>query len=244
MPTEDEIRRLLYPRAPEWTAEGPSTQSLAEDISRWYENAGGLERAIGLAQDAGASWKPEAIYAKRPAVFEKTENGRYRSGEDNTMGSYDPTTGKVRLSPKFQESEQSHKGSGRQAILEHERSHGALGVEPLATDKPMAEAGGWWQTPGYGNYILTPSEMTVRLAQIKRRYANATGKIVDSPEEAEKALYWYMDNAPDEPKGPDRDPTGQGTAVEYLFQPAVRRKAVELMPKVVNADMLIGRLNT
>lgn len=238
MPTEDDIRRLLYPQAPEWTADGPVTQSLAEDISRWYENAGGLDKAVDLAQRAGATWNPKELHKKRPVVFENSDRVRYRSGKDTTQGSYDPTTETIRMSPNFRDSDVTPRGSGRQTVLEHERSHAALGV---SKDDTPYKAGGWFPTKGYGEYLMTPSEMTVRLAQIKRRYANATGKIVDSPEEAERALFWYLDNAPNEPKGPDSDPVGEGTAVEYLHNPDVRRKAMEMMPKVV--DKLIGRLN-
>jgi hypothetical protein len=237
VPTEDEIRRLRYPQPPAWD-EGPSSQSLADDISRWYENAGGLDRAIDLAQQAGAKWRPEDIYKRRPVTFEDSENVIYRASDKPVRGSYDPATGKVRMTPGYKTDVYADGKSGRQAVLEHERSHGALGVN--SKDDPIAEAGGAFSSPGFGNYVLTPDEMTVRLAQIKRRYAHETGEIVDTPEKAQRALYWYFDHAPQEPKGADYDPSGYGTVIEYLHNPAVRKKAAEMMPKVV--DTLIERL--
>ena len=236
MPTEDEIRKLRFPEAPAWGEAGPSTSSLAEDIARWYENAGGLGKAVQLAQSAGAQWNPDDLRRKMPVTFADT-------GKPSDLGTYDPNNGKILLQPRFQTEEMDRKGRfGRQMLVEHERSHGALGVP--RQDEPLAKGAGAFDRPEFGDYVMRPSEMRVRLAQIKRRYAHATGKIVDSPEEANKALLWYMDNAPNEPSGPDKDDTGQGAAVEYLYNPDVRRKAMEMMPKVVNADMLIGRLNT
>lgn len=231
----DEIRNLLYPKPPEWA----ESKSLADDISRWYEKAGGLDTAIDLAQQAGARWRPEDIYKDRPVTFEDSENVRYQSGKKPVRGSYDPATGTVRMAPEYRTDVYGGSKSGRQAVLEHERSHGALGVP--TRDDPVAQAGGAFESPGFGNYVLTPSEMAVRLAQIKRRYAHATGQIVDTPEKAQEALYWYFDNATREPAGADYDSTGHGTVIEYLHNPEVKKKAMEMMPKLV--DNLIMRLH-
>lgn len=240
MPTEDEIRALIYPPAPRWGDRGPVTKSLADDIGRWYENAGGLEKAIDLAQQAGAEWKPEAIYKERPVRFEDSKTGVvYRTTGKPAMGSYDRTTDTVRMDPGFLGDVYGNARSGRQSVLEHERSHAA--IDGSGGRNPVAKSGGAFDTPGIGEYVLTPSEMNVRLAQIKRRYAHATGQIVDTPEKAQEALYWYFDNAPREPAGADYDSTGHGTVIEYLHNPEVKKQAMEMMPKLV--DNLIMRLH-
>lgn len=43
----------------------------------------------------------------------------------------------------------------------------------------------------WSDYVANPTEIDVRLAEIKRRYSAATGRPVNSPEEAEKAFDWF-----------------------------------------------------
>ena len=38
---------------------------------------------------------------------------------------------------------------------------------------------------------MSPTEIDVRLAEVKRRYAQHTGIIVDTPEKAEQAIKWF-----------------------------------------------------
>ena len=40
-------------------------------------------------------------------------------------------------------------------------------------------------------YAMSPAEIDVRLAEVKRRYAKHTGIIVDTPEKAEQAIKWF-----------------------------------------------------
>ena len=59
-----------------------------------------------------------------------------------------------------------------------------LGPESLANDE------------GTRKYLLNPAETDVRLAEIKRRYAHHTGKLVETPAQAHEAWNWWRENSP------------------------------------------------
>lgn len=105
------------------------------------------------------------------------------------------------------------KDSDEQNSLEHELTHGSiLGGEnfrtPGITDKIRENKGPFspdrkyegdqaWHNPSAYyqpedlRYAMSPTEIDVRLAEVKRRYAQHTGIIVETPEQAEQAIKWF-----------------------------------------------------
>jgi hypothetical protein len=129
-----------------------------------------------------------------------------------------------------------------QYVLEHERSHSVFGpdqyVEPGVQDE-----GSRFANSRATEYLTQPQEMDVRLANIKRHYAYNTGRIVNTPEEAERALKWWgrnsddFDNeAPETERPPNHPKTEAGT---YLLLPdELKQKVLRRMPELVNSDLI------
>lgn len=201
------------------------TPTLGSQIGRWYENAGGLNKAVSSAQTAQQNrdpavlndntwtkWQPEDALTKQTPVYRKPLS-------PETGGYFRPATGNITLNSDTTPSYQ-------QGTLEHELSHAAFARDSstmlrmqAATRKPSAAD--WldwttygitpnkkWSTPQlaentphkpYGNaqhteYLLNPAEVDVRLAEIKRIYAQQTGKLVETPQQAHEAMNWYREN--------------------------------------------------
>lgn len=105
------------------------------------------------------------------------------------------------------------KDSDEQNSLEHELTHGSiLGGEdfrtpgigekvkenkgPFSPDRKYEGDQEWHNPSAYYQrkdlkYAMDPVEIDVRLAEVKRRYAQHTGIIVDTPEKAEQAIKWF-----------------------------------------------------
>lgn len=77
--------------------------------------------------------------------------------------------------------------------LAHEITHT---MEDPSTQSSYAIRKPFGRVPNVTNlnrrYITSPSELLARLANIKRRYAKATGHLVDSPVRARKAIKWMV----------------------------------------------------
>lgn len=177
--------------------------SLGSQVSRWYENAGGLDKAIDSAQQAQSrrndsvldgltwpKWKPGDVTDRKAPIKAKT-------GLDMDVivthadGLYWPSNGAVWLRDGIQ---------NRQSVLEHELSHGAFLRDESTADamERAAKNNPSWVVPHGGNessdrasYLLDPAETDVRLAEIKRHYAHHTGKLVTNPDEAKEAWSWW-----------------------------------------------------
>ena len=186
----------------------------AEHIGRWYNKIpGGLQTATTQAQQAmkqntqsgtiNRTTFPEWNTANlnHPFPIEHTHL------EAGTGGEYSPYNANIKLN--------IGNPIKQQAIKEHELSHGMFmkGDEwegrpdedvfrrNDVVDSTDPESGGSVQlnehynlglldnNPNrYQKYVLTPPESDVRLAEIKRRYAHDTGKLVTTPEEARDAF--------------------------------------------------------
>jgi hypothetical protein len=188
-----------------WAGYGPTT-TLGAQIGRWYDNAGGLDAAISGAQEAQKNrdprvldgllwpkWKPGDVTKRMPqavnrvAGLDNGTNGQWHAGTTEILlrAGEDPATGEPLVG---------------QGALEHELSHNAFSRNADTTrqqrDPLRADARDWIVPHGddYKAYLLSPPEVDVRLAEIKRHYAHHTGRLVDSPEEAQKAWEWWRWN--------------------------------------------------
>lgn len=105
------------------------------------------------------------------------------------------------------------KETDEQNSLEHELTHGSIlggkdfrtpGIQgkiqenrgPFSPDRKyegshkLHNPSAYYQPKDLG-YAMDPTEIDVRLAEVKRRYAQHTGIIVDTPEKAEQAIKWF-----------------------------------------------------
>lgn len=167
------------------------TFSLGDQIGRWYENAGGLDRAVDSAQQSMANRDPKVLDGLLWPKWEKkgldekfpvSDTG----GSPRSNGTFFPYSRNIYLKPGVKNS---------QAVLEHEGSHG-LFLPGRSVDAQMeaSKNSDRWDIPhgdDHTAYLTDPAEVDVRLAEIKRRYAHHTGRLVDSPEEAKKAFEWW-----------------------------------------------------
>lgn len=223
------IRRLVGPPSPEWGDRGPQTDTLREDISRWYRPAGGLGLAVFMSQVASdrngtQPFDPNRMDEEIPVTIERMQ--------PLMDGGWYPSSRRIAMSERLMA-----EPAGRQEALEHERTHALL---HQAADAPIDQTTRYSAnatSPDWASYIKRPSEMDVRLAAIKRRYAYHTGKIVDTPDEARKALKWYGRNHDSmDPKSEDFDANAKRAAGEYLLLPKDKRdRVLKRMTEVVNA---------
>jgi hypothetical protein len=107
------------------------------------------------------------------------------------------------------------RGGHPQTTLNHELTHAALQNPydtPAGADKPLFP----YHTPAMADpaddaafrehwqYEGTPTELDPRLAEIKRYYTDATGRQVDTVDEANRAFEWYHNaNGLERPGSPD-----------------------------------------
>jgi len=242
--------KLRFPKAPAWGDRGPRTETLKQDIARWYEPAGGIDAAISRAERAMRESPNDPLF---PDYSTGNLNARIRVQVEDLppgkRGYFDPYQPMVHLDDRY-----LAEPTSRQNVLEHERSHGVFGAgnwgkayakeEPVATGKYSKSQG---MPQSFTDYITTPPEVDVRLAAIKRMYAYNTGRIVDSPEEAERAIKWYGQNYDQLPKDTPDSPGGRKPydAGEYLTLPdEMRARVLQRMTEVVRnpIDDLIERL--
>ena len=212
----------------------PGSHAPSENIGRWYENAGGFDNAVRAAQDAMQTrdnlQAAEPVPARSPILY------RERWPRWEAENAYRPV-GQEPMKPSDAASTQGLYNSGRDAIRlregvpnapavrEHEETHAYLirGLPEKAQYsyyRPMR-----WGANGsllsqagqhdFIDYIQEPREIDVRLAEVKRRYAHHTGKLVDSPAAAREAWNWWRDNqstvypgynSPDRDDDPTMDP--------------------------------------
>lgn len=175
-----------------------SLETPGKHFGRWYDKIpGGFKRVVEKAKEVSntnrAAGSDVSGFAKRwPEMPYKNLN--------------DPTRVNWHAMPKdvsIFERQTSGQTKGRgfpvdlfsypssptsRATLEHELTHN---VFPGATDSSRRD--GWLKdyVDTFRDYLLSPSEIDVRLAEIKRRFAFATGELVDTPEKAKKAIEWW-----------------------------------------------------
>ena len=161
-------------------------------IGRWYKKAGGLDRAIEGAQqamdgrdfrvlDSGMwpTWQPEDVTQSRPAYYRRDMD------QPGVLGWWDPRDLGIRMAP-----------DANQAALEHELTHHYL-LRSLDNDRAVdaaTAASERWPSIPLKAYLTEPPEVDARIAEIKRRYAHFTGRLVNTPEEAKEAWEWWREN--------------------------------------------------
>lgn len=234
------IRYLRFPPTPAWGPTGPRTQTLRQDIARWYEPAGGIDKAVSSARQAMEQvdapflpWDTRGLDRPIPVVLEESPTQTWTGSKKPPLGVYDQRAGRVILNPAIDKYKQN--------TLEHERSHGVFGVHGTGQGISREETRFLDSAPT--NYITSPDEIDVRLANIKRQYAYNTGRIVDSPEEAERALKWWGRNSDDyqleAPKAEQHPYQPKSEAGTYLLLPEEQRqKVLRRMPELVNSDLI------
>jgi hypothetical protein len=243
----ERIRALVLPPSPPWGERLPKTKTLRQDIERWYANAGGLNRAVELARQAQAErakddtmpefpfWEPEMLDKE----FTVTAVGGFDDAAvpGSTRAVFYPRRQTIAIGPEVA----GGTAPGSQASLEHERGHGVFGGDyknAAYLDALIAARDDAGVMPRWRSYVTKPAEMDVRLAQVKRLYAHATGRIVDTPEEAQRALDWYIRNYETIPQDTPSSPalTRPEDAIFYNSLPAQKKqKALRRMTEVVSS---------
>jgi hypothetical protein len=232
----DDIRRLKFPATPPWGGNGPSTKTLREDISRWYEPAGGIDKAIDAANVA--MQQPEEL------PFRNWDTRMLDEQVPVVMAPLDPKINGL-YSAKTRRIFFNNDEIPTQNSIEHERSHSVFGPDQ-GKGIPLEDEGSKYTGARNTRYISQPQEIDVRLANIKRHYAYNTGKIVTTPEEALEAIKWWGRNSDDfEQQAPEREQPAfrpQAEAGTYLLLPEEERnKVLRRMPKVVNLIERLGQ---
>ena len=230
-PVED-IRRLKFPPTPAWGEGGPTTKTLREDISRWYEPAGGIDKAVDAAQVAMQQtdfpfkpWDPRMLDAQVPVVMAPLDS--------DINGMYTPALRRITF---------NNDQIPTQNSLEHERSHSVFGPDQIS-GPPLDDEGSKYASQRATSYLTRPTEIDVRLANIKRHYAYNTGKIVTTPEEAVEAIKWWGRNSDDfMQQAPEREIPAYKPRQEagtYLLLPEEeKQKVFRRMPELVNSDLI------
>jgi hypothetical protein len=154
----------------------------------------------------------------------------------NVGASYDPNTDTIhtdrnfddRLNRDFLEHELTH---SMQKVVDRKDSvtgfqNGRRVIKPRVD--PAEQYAAERFRPGMGEYLSNPHEMEAYAAQIKRNYYRSTGKIVDSPEEARKAMDWAV-----------RQAKGRGKTTKGLFSSSFQGDTED----AVTGQMLHNMLN-
>lgn len=241
---EERIRELRFPPELAWGEKGPETKTLRQDIERWYSQTGGLDKAVRSAMAAQDTrrrddslpefpfWEEASLDREFPVVIRDLPAG--------IRGSYDTEQQKVNM-PAAALADPFN----RQQTLEHERSHGVFGGDfkhPKYKDSLTPSREGASATAKWKAYTVRPEELDVRLAMIKRIYAYNTGRLVETPEEAERAVQWYIQNfrdlPPDHPDSPNGDSKDAKTIMGLPDRK--RAKAFRRMTEVVGGTFNDG----
>ena len=233
----------------------PGAKTLRGEVNRWYDNAGGFNNAVDKAQVAQRNrntsvlgnskwpkWSPQQLDNKVNVT--KGKNWRENFG---VSGFYTPSIGSLR-SPSIHLSNNSN-----QAVLEHEMSHSVFNPGISNTIKGMAfgtndahsnkSPNTGFLDSGHKRYISDPGEVDVRLAEIKRRYAKSTGKLVTNPQEAQEAWSWWKQNSNSYPSAINSDnpndnnsPTMHSSEFEYYdgAPQNIKKQYFNRMPELVS----------
>jgi hypothetical protein len=177
----------------------PDTLSLEGQVGRWYDAAGGIAGAVKSAtraqrvndanslldRDLWPHITPEAIARQFPVKY----GVPHKAGTHGTFNWGDNTIRTASEKPASY-------------ILDHEMTHAATAADGVGGKVRAAGTNPEksWNPPTSEDrqaYIADPVEVDARLADVKRRYAHYTGKVVDTPEEAIEAWEWWRENQAD-----------------------------------------------
>jgi hypothetical protein len=233
----------------------PGAKTFKGEINRWYDNAGGFNNAVDKAQVAQRNrntsvlgnskwpkWSPQQLDNKINVTM-----GPHWRENFGVRGTYTPSIGTLR-SPSIHLSNNSN-----QALLEHEISHSVFNPSISNTIKGIAfgandahsneSPGTGFLDSGHKRYISDPGEVDVRLAEIKRRYAKSTGKLVTNPQEAQEAWSWWKQNSNSNPSAINSDnpndnnsPTMHSSEFEYYDNAPenIKKQYFNRMPELVS----------
>lgn len=256
------------PLDPSLVAGGPPTTTLGKQVARWYENAGGIDEAVARAQEAQRNRDPKVLDSllwpqwKESSVTQIPVLVDEVPGLSNGGRGNGGTTGQIWGEYDFDGSVSINTNSPhRQSTLEHELGHASYSGTPRlrrGIEQGMRERrwGDSWADTTFQHYWSDPGEVDVRLAEIKRRYAQHTGKLVTTPEDAREAWDWWRKHegkfrpeynatlkAPIE--RPEDTPTLTPRAFEFYdtrLPDDVKEQLMHRMPELVRTEDRIRRL--
>jgi len=159
-------------------------QTPASAFANYYENAGGLANAARKAMEYNQAGNaptnaPELDLSDENLLKPRTVYRTSLTNPEVSGMSFDG--GNIVIKPPV-------RGFLSRKIAEHELAHQLQKQRSIESVTNPNRVGRSW-TPA--KWALRPEELDAYAASpIKRLYAQMTGKLVDSPEEAEKALNW------------------------------------------------------
>jgi hypothetical protein len=239
-------------------ATGSTVTTFGHEIAPYYKDVpGGYNAAVRSAVSARTA-HPTPSYSPlsfSPTSLERPVNVDVHPFEGRAYGVYAPRTDSVSLNSATL----AGKNPGAvQSVLEHELTHARV-QGSMATGENLLTPGGSklgpYAAPEHMAYFGTSIETDPRLAQIKRLYAQRTGRLVDTPEEGRKALDWYghgwfspsagMPSSPGAGYIHDRDGLLPAEVFHYYNQPPAafskwKDEAAARMTQLLGAGGLAG----
>jgi hypothetical protein len=202
--------------------------SFPEFVAPYYaKTPGGYSGAVRAAESARTlhptpSYQPLS-FTERSLARPVPVDSRVPPAGVTSYGQFDPATGRATMHPW---NIGPNAGQGRPGLarstLEHELTHARVqdlqpGV-PISEDSLLAgqsrTGAPFADTPrqaAYRRYASSAVEIDPRLAQVKRLYAQQTGRLVDTPEEADRALRWYNQ------AGHATDPNSEASTFRHVY---------------------------
>lgn len=244
---------------------------LSDYISRWYVNAGGLDKAVTEAEKARDQNNTTSAL-DRDIWPNITKDKVYKPFR---MITESPKPRSVAL---FSHSEQAAHFKDKKPdspIVEHELTHGVTtnstaynsSFDTSKPWNPMVRTNAYDReaTPTFeqantlpegrdtsfgssaARYWVESPEVDARVAEIKRRYAFYTGKLVTNPEEAKDAWQWWKNNQDKiNPQTTPESPTmGSDNFNIYDQLPDDKKQQIFLrMPELVKTDNAVTYAQT
>ena len=197
------------------TSTPPVLVAPVDAIAPWYENVpGGMSGAIARSKRSlRTTGLPEGYergglaYGNRLDLSTPVPVEPLVDGRATRWGSYDGDAARVSPETFASTAEGGYKGTP-ESVLEHELTHAAtigplsfignssideLNAEGFHPDAiQIADRNAPSDFYGHIQYAMGRAETDPRAAEIRRRYAWATGKDVSNPDEAQEALSWYL----------------------------------------------------
>ena len=235
------------PEAPPARAD---SMSLGEQVDRWYRHTGGVFGAIRASERAQRTndanrvldrsvWLPvRREEVRKPRTVRYGDGAAYSGTQKNVRGFWDPSTDIVSIV----------RTQDDPSTLDHELTHAVTGQGGAIAQQLRAAARDSekpWNPPARDSnqrYWSDPLEVDARLADIKRRYAFYTGKLVTTPEEAREAWEWWRANGDTIGRSASGESSIGGAEFDYYDElPDRHREQLFLrMPELVRGPLLSG----
>lgn len=188
--------------------------TLGDQVGRFYTNVpGGYDRAVESAVAASQAnnqgnsmdrtrWSDSPASRANDPIPVNIVSQRNKLGTARGFSIFAGDTGQGTLDRPV--TVYAKDGEYNQGTLDHELTHASVGEAGYQVPQDW-KAVAHQLAPGKitqdgrpaGEYLLRPTEVDARLAEIKRWHAAKTGRLVDSPEEAKAAWdAWHAENLP------------------------------------------------